>query len=74
MIEIFVGPELHRVDEGARHHALGIPARKTKQRHVPVMQIAHRWYERDRLPGCAPFGYCATDRSHRFYSLHDKKP
>ena len=46
--------ELHRVDEDADHHLLGVAVRLFHQRQVALMQIAHGGHECDGTPFTAP--------------------
>ncbi|KAG1466432.1 hypothetical protein G6F57_013260 [Rhizopus arrhizus] len=39
--EVFIGAELGRVDEDARHHLVGVLARQGHQRMMAAMQVAH---------------------------------
>jgi len=49
--EIFVRPELRRIDENADNNDVGIFFGNTDQRKMPVMQISHRRNKADVFAG-----------------------
>ena len=46
-VEVLVRPELEPVDEDAGDHRVAVLARDAHELQVPIVQIAHRWHERD---------------------------
>ena len=64
--------ELHRVDEDADHHLLGVAVRLLHQRQVALMQIAHGGHECDGTPFTAPLADLLTQNDGIIYDQHQQ--
>ena len=51
--EVLARPELERVDEDAHHDTVGRAPGEADERHVPVVERAHRRHERHGLAAAA---------------------
>ena len=47
VIEILVGPELHRIHEDAGHEPVAVAARRIDQAHVAIVKVSHGGNKRD---------------------------